>query len=239
MEVICEHCGVRLNLPDEKISTDKVVHLTCPKCKKKFPLDPRGKGARKVPSPRTGQEGGENDLLVSFAESKSASKNEEEGYSYKDYARDGELDFLEEGTKLALVLENNGEFFHKIKGALETLGYKSVSAPDTREATAKMRYYHFDFVLISDGFDGQQLEKSPILNYLNRISMPMRRRMFVALLGDRFRTMDNMISFALSANVTINKKDLDQLTYILKKAISEDEKFYKVLMDELKDLGKV
>lgn len=239
MEVICEHCEARLNLPEEKIPTDKVIHLTCPKCKKKFNLDPRGKAPLQAHSLRGGQEGEKDDLFGRFVEDKPASTGEDEGYSYKDYARDGELDFLEEGTKLALVLENNEEFLEKIHGALQTLGYKCVSAPDTREATGKMRYFHFDLVILSDGFDGQQLERSPVLNYLNRMSMPVRRRMFVALLADRFRTMDNMISFALSANVTINKKDLDRLISILKKATSENEKFYKPFIDELKDLGKI
>lgn len=239
MEVICEHCSVRLNLPDEKIPADKSVHLTCPRCKKKFTLDPRGKGSRKAPTLRKEQEGVEEDLLVSFVESKPASTSDDEGYGYKDYAREGDLDFLEEGAKLALVLENKAEFLDKIKESLGTLGYKCVSAPDTREATGKMRYFHFDLVILSDGFDGQQLERSPVLNFVNRMSMPVRRRMFIALLGDRFRTMDNMISFALSANVTINKKDLDRLTSILKKAISENEKFYKAFIDELKDLGKI
>ena len=42
----------------------------------------------------------------------------------------------------------------------------------------------------------------------------------------------------MSANVVINTKDVDKLQLILKKAISENEKFYKVFVDALVQTGK-
>jgi hypothetical protein len=50
--------------------------------------------------------------------------------------------------------------------------------------------------------------------------------------------MDNMMTFAMSANLVINPADLDKLQAVLKKAISENDRFYKVFMDTLKDLGR-
>ncbi|MBW1722121.1 MAG: zinc-ribbon domain-containing protein [Deltaproteobacteria bacterium] len=222
MEVTCEHCGVKIKVPDEKIPRDKRIKLTCPKCGQKFPL----------PSPRGPQ-------LDDLSQGGQGADREPDSYGYRDYAEDEELVFFEEGTLLALVLENNPEHLEKITGALKELGYQCIPAPDTRDATGKMRFHRFDLVILSDGFDGQTLERSPVLNYLNRMSMSVRRRMFVALLGDRFKTMDHMMAFAMSANVVINKKDLERLTLVLKKAVSENDKFYKIFMDELRELGKI
>jgi len=46
------------------------------------------------------------------------------------------------------------------------------------------------------------------------------------------------MAFARSANVVINLKDIDKLHLVLKKAIAENEKFYKVFMDALVETGR-
>lgn len=232
MEIICENCQAKLNIPDEKLPKEQVLKVTCPKCKNKITLDTR---KDEPPDPS----GATDDFRLQFIESQADSEKGENKYSYEDYSDDKDLDFFEEGVKLALVLENSPEQREKIRQAVEVLGYKFIIAPDTRDATGKLRFHHFDLIVLSDGFDGQVLERSPILNYLNRLSMSVRRRVFAALLGDRFKTMDNMMAFALSANVVINKKDLDRLEAVLKRSISENEKFYKVFMDELAELGRI
>ena len=50
--------------------------------------------------------------------------------------------------------------------------------------------------------------------------------------------MDHMMAFAMSANMVINSNDLDRLTAILKHAISDNEKFYKVFKDTMAEAGK-
>ena len=47
-----------------------------------------------------------------------------------------------------------------------------------------------------------------------------------------------MAAFAMSANLVISLNDLDKLSIILKRAVSENEKFYKVFFDTLKEVGK-
>jgi predicted Zn finger-like uncharacterized protein len=232
MEVTCEHCNTKLNIPDEKIPKGQVVKFTCPKCKEKISLDTRQEATEKPSPAETGE------LQPDSVASKGAAEKEEGGYGYQDYSDDKALDFFEEGTKLALVMEGDDGRAQKVKRAVEELGYQYVPTSSTRDATGKLRFHHFDLIIISDGFDGQQLEQSPILNYLNRMGMTVRRRIFVALLGDKFKTKDDMMTFAMSANVVINNKDMDRMGAILKKAITENEKFYKVYTDLLVETGK-
>jgi hypothetical protein len=47
-----------------------------------------------------------------------------------------------------------------------------------------------------------------------------------------------MMAFAMSANLVVNPEDLPNIRLILKKSASDNEKFYKVFMDTLKELGK-
>ncbi|MDP6179308.1 MAG: hypothetical protein QGG48_05395 [Desulfatiglandales bacterium] len=50
------------------------------------------------------------------------------------------------------------------------------------------------------------MDSSPILNYLNHLSIEVRRQMFLVLMDDQLKTMDNMMAFAMSANAVVNKK---------------------------------
>ena len=52
------------------------------------------------------------------------------------------------------------------------------------------------------------------------------------------KTRDQMKAFALSADLVVNPRDLNQLTAVLKNSIAEKEKFYKVFMDTMKEVGK-
>ena len=101
-----------------------------------------------------------------------------------------------------------------------------------------MRFHFFELVIVSDGFDGQDLDNSPILNYLNHISIADRRKIFVALIGERFKSMDNLMAFAMSANAVINPKDTDKFSAMLKGAVSDHERFYKVFTETLVEVGR-
>ncbi len=228
METTCEHCKAKLNIPDEKIPKNQTVKISCPKCKKKMTLN-----AAKKKQNETGS------FHLQFIEPSRAKESGEDSYGYGDYSEDQALAFYEEGTRLALVMDNNSEHVENIRMDVGQLGYKAISAPSIRDAIGRMRYHHFDLVILSDGFDGQSLERNPILSYLNNLSMAVRRRMFVTLMGEGFKTMDDMMAFALSVNLVVNTKELDKLSAILKRAISDYEKFYKVFMDTMVELGKV
>ena len=213
MDVTCKSCGTTLKIPDEKLPPNQAVSVTCPKCKGKIRIEPSDR------------------RLVSAKE-----EFEEAGIEYEDDT--SPLEFFEEGTRLALVLDGDEANVTEITPALEELSYKPILPTSIGEAMGKLRLYHFDLILLSDGFDGQNLERSPITNYLNHLSMSVRRKTFLVLLSQKFKTMDNMRAFGESANLVVNPDDLSSLPLILKKAISDNEKFYKVFMDTIKEVGK-
>jgi CheY-like chemotaxis protein/DNA-directed RNA polymerase subunit RPC12/RpoP len=225
MEVRCQHCKVKLNIPDEKLPKGQLVSINCPKCKQKFIVDTRIKVEKEVPSPPE-------------KEPPKSAPSEDDLYTYEDYSEDESIEFFEEDAKLALVMDSNSEHLEKIKGAVETLGYKFIQSPNVRDAMGKLRFHHFDLLILSNGFDGTDLDDSPIMRYLNHISISVRRKMFLTLLDSRFKTMDNMMAFARSANLVVNEKDIDKLEPILKKAIADHERFYKVFFDTLVETGK-
>ena len=218
MDITCSSCGTTLSVPDEKLPQNQVVNITCPKCKGKIKVDTRELGLK--PAAR-----------------KKEKEAEEEFFS--EYENDtGPLEFFEEGVKLAIVLESDDLRLSDIIPALEELGYKIIQPLALQEAMSKIRLHPFDMIILSDGFDGKGLEGNPIINYLNHLSMSVRRKIFLVLVSDRFKTMDNMMAFAISANLVVNPEDLPNMRLILKKGTSENEKFYKVFTDTLREVGR-
>ena len=235
MEVSCGKCHTRFTIPDDKVPKDKVIKLTCPKCKGSITL-----GSELPPqAPESKAATNGEEFRLRFIDAKESKKPAEESYSYEDYSGDQSLEFFEEGTKLALVMADSQEHSELIRGAVEKIGHKFIVTPNTRDAIGKLRFHHFDLIILAEGFDGQPLDHSAILNYLNRLPMTVRRRIFLALVSDSFKTMDNMMAFAMSANVVINTKDTEKLDLVLRKAIAENERFYKVFKDTLVETGKV
>jgi len=209
MDVTCDSCGAAFKIPDEKLPPNQVVSITCPKCKGKIKVDTK--------KPDKGIVSGETN----------------------EFEQDSSpLELFEEGTRLALVLHGDEGQVNNISSVLEELSYKPIVAPSAQDAMGKLRLHHFDLIILSDGFDGQNLEGSPVTHYLNHLSMSVRRKIFLVLVSDKFKTMDNMTALTLSANLVINPADLSKLRLILNKAIPDHEKFYKIFMDTLKEAGK-
>ncbi len=224
MEIICDNCSTKLNVPDEKIPEGRQVKISCPKCSEKMILDPDKKEMNKsVSSEKT-----HGDLILKKSESTEA--YEAEGAT--------SFGFYHQEAKLVLVAENDPELAEKIEQAIEKMGYQSIPAENTNQAISKMRFHQFQLLILSETFDGLDLDQNPILTYLNHLSMSMRRKMFVALIGNSFNTMDQMMAFVMSANLVINKRDVDNLAGILTNAITDNDQFYKVFYDTLKETGR-
>ena len=225
MDVICDNCHVKINVPEEKIPVGKRVSIRCPKCQNRVAIPAVSES-----------EDTATDLDVIVEEGGESGEDASIRASEVD---DSFLEFYEEGAKLALVLENHPEDLERARQAVEDLGYRYVTAENTRAAVGKMRLYHFDLVMISDQFDDIDLEQSPVLQYLNNLSMSLRRVVFLVLVGQEYKTLDNMKAFVLSANLVVNRKDMDKFTAILKQALSDHQRFYKVFMDTLAEVGKI
>ena len=236
MEVKCSQCKVKFSIPDGKIPEGRAVRISCPKCGHKIKIEAR-ETSPNTPSPAPSVMDMENQHIDTM-ESKQGREAEEELLS-EDYADadDEALLFLGGDAKLALLMIDN-DMEQEIKQPVEELGFKAILSTDTRAALEKLRFHHFNLILLTDGFDGIELGNNPIMNYLNHMSMSSRRRIFLTLLSNYLHTMDSMTAYAMSANMVINLKDIANLSAILKKGLTDHEKFYKIFMDTLLEVGK-
>jgi len=153
-------------------------------------------------------------------------------------ASDKPFDFVGEDGETALICEADEGAKEKISAALKTLGYQITEASSVRDALKKMRFHVYDLVVLNETFDTQNPDANDILSYLQSLGMSVRRQMFVALVSERFRTMDNMAAFNKSVNIIISSKNLDDAATILKRGISDNAVFYRVFKEALTKTGK-
>ncbi len=233
MEISCNSCQKKINIPEEKLPKDQAFNVTCPGCKNKIRVDQHLTPAKVEGNKEEEQE--ETPVQKPPEEEpanapKMAIIDEFEG-------DDDELVIYEEDDQLALILdEKNKDLWTDV---LKEKDYKIQYANSPEHAVHKMKFTQFHFVALNENFGGVSLEESAVYKSIIELPMELRRNIFVALAGKNFKSLNDMEAFKFSVNLVVNEKDFGKLGDILKKSIGEFEMFYKVFKETLKALGKI
>jgi DNA-binding NtrC family response regulator len=153
-------------------------------------------------------------------------------------AADKPFDFVEEEGETALICESDPSLREKISAAMKLLGYMITEAVSAKDALKKMRFHPYEAVILNERFDATVPDENDVLRYLESLSMEARRDMFVALITERFRSMDNMAAFNKSVNLIINTKNINDVGTIIKRGVSENAAFYRVFKESMQKMGK-
>lgn len=215
MDIVCNNCSSKFRIPDGKLPVGRVTNLPCPKCKVRISIDPaKAKGGR----------------MHGFEQSSDNSTYD---------SADKPFDFIEEEGLTALLCEQNPLARTTIQNALNLMDYQITIAENARDALKRMRYHVYDLIVINESFDTKNPDSNGVLIYLERLSMQVRRQIFVAMVSSRYRTMDNMMSFHASVNLIINIKNIEDIGKILSRGITDTELFYRVYKETLKETGRI
>jgi len=233
MDITCEQCQGRFKIPDEKVPKDRSFSVTCPKCRNKIPVDartatPEPADKETPPSAPPSEPGpaAEKSLLDEVAAG---------GYD----ASEKPFDFVEEGVETALLCESDAGVKSKLHGVLDALGYQATEPATAVDALKQMRFHIFDLIILNEMFDTDNPDECDVLESLQQLSMETRRQIFVALITDRFRTMDDMAAFNRSVNLIVNPKNIDEIEKILQRAVADNAAFYRVYSEALVSTGRV
>jgi hypothetical protein len=209
MQVSCQECQARFELPEEKMPQDREVWLVCPTCRAPFPWK-APQGSPSSGQPETFDESG--DLLP--------------------------IDIVAEGVETALLCATNAQHLQVAQQALKHLGYFVSLAQSAKSALIKLRNNDYNLFVLDETFEGGKQEKEILLQFIQQMPIHARRQCFFCILSEEARTLDNMAAFVSCANLIINLRDLGQTEPILQKAITEHKNFYKVLVQESKEAQK-
>jgi len=223
MQITCSSCSRDINIPDDKVPQGQAFNLTCPGCKTKMRVDQH----LKPPEPEPG-----------FGEGASGALDTTSMLVDEDFDDgDEEIEIYDEHDKIALILDRKNH--DTWTTALTDLEYKLQSAKSPEHAVHKLKFNQYHVVAFHEKFGDTTQETSPLYEYIRDMPMDTRRKTFMAMVGENFKTLDNMEALANSVNLVINQKDMDQLETILKKSTGENDNFYKVYRETMTALGKL
>ena len=217
MQVECPSCAKEINIPDNKIPQGQAFNLNCPGCKTKMRVDQH----LKPPEPGPEESLDTSSMII--------------GEDFSD--EEEEIEIYDEHDQIALILDRQNDDLWST--ALTELDYKLQRAKSPEHAIHKLRFNQYHVVAIHEKFGDTTLETSPLYEFVRDMPMDTRRKTFVALVGEKFKTLDNMEALSYSVNLVINQNDFEQLETVLKKSIGENETFYKVYRETMTALGKI
>jgi len=227
VRIQCDHCQAVFNVPDEKMPRGKQFKATCSKCRRTIIVEPRG---------ASGGKGATIGVDVSLAEVADAPTAIEADLDTTS-TYDSPLEVLEEGAMSALVCVDEPERLKAVKEALDELNYYSSVASSVKEALSKLRYNQYDLVMLDEEFCGESADNNTILRYLQPMPMSTRRNIFLMLISNQIRTLDNLMAFANSVNAVINVSDTQKVKLVLERAMADHRRFYKVYRDLVQVIG--
>lgn len=145
---------------------------------------------------------------------------------------------FEENQRLALVCDDVPDHQALIRTALQELGFKIHIPSNSADAVERMRKNSYEVIVLDEEYQGSSAHDNQVLKTIHAMTMPVRRYIFVTLLGKQFKTLDNMMAFAKSVNAVVNVNDVPQVKGILRQGMAENAQFYRVFQEVLREAGR-
>ncbi len=146
--------------------------------------------------------------------------------------------YFDIGTKItSLICTKNEDFAGHVIKILKDMNNKIYHAQSVQDALEKIKFNQYDLIIIDEGFDGN-INEDKVLTFVRNMAPVHRRKVFVILFGNNWKTADEMTAFAMSVNLLINKSNLEELKGVITQAMIQNQKNYKIFNDIIAGLGK-
>ncbi len=239
MEVTCQACSTKLNIPDEKVPQNAVFKVTCPKCQNKIQVSTKAEGAEaSSPAAAPAEAAPPPSMGAPPPSSEPPPPPESTTFEEEDLGAMAttEDDFVED-QKLALICFDQPKVQAGVRTALEGLGYTVHVPSKVEDALQRLRQNKYEVVLLHEAYGGSA-ESNLVLQTIQPMAMPLRRHMCVGLVGKSFRTLDNMMAFVKSVSFVVAERELAKIKAITRQATAANDQFYRVFREALRDAGK-
>lgn len=252
MVIICQQCTARLQLDDTKIPSRSFT-VRCPKCQHMINAQPpaqtgeqsalslnggassagnsRFERPRPAPAYKLDEESDGNgaasgapadkdevaQLLASLLQRAMTTAADEASKSAPRRAF---------GHRRALICAEAEHRFAVARALVEN-GYEVYVAEDTTQAIERMREDQMDVVLLDPLFDQPEQGAAFIKREVAALRPAARRRLFFVHLSPDLRSGDAHMAFVNHANLTINPTEIEEMPYVLERAIRNYNELYR------------
>jgi predicted Zn finger-like uncharacterized protein len=251
MVIICQQCTARLQLDDTKVPARSFT-VRCPKCQHMINAQPPAPaaGEQQGAAALSGNAAAGNSRFERPRPAPAYKPDEEAADSTRDAAapdKDDAAQLLASlfqramataaasskpterrgfGHRRALICAGD-EYRFAVARALVENGYEAYVAEDTTQAIERMREDHMDVVLLDPQFDLPEQGAAFIKREVSALRPAARRRLFFVHLLTDARSGDGHAAFVNHANLTINPSEIEEMPYVLERAIRNFNDLYR------------
>ncbi len=212
MQAACTQCGSKIVVDDAKVP-DRPFQVRCPKCQAvaKFP----GRSAVVAPP---AEEPTPEPAPVAAAEMRAQ--------LMAQVRREMSLGGPQAGSHRALVAIVDPALAGSVTVLLSRLGYEVDAIEDAAEGGRLMEQGIHDIVFTTRTVAAQGKAET-LYQRLNRLSPDARRRLFVVLVGDDFKTGDGTQAWVCLSDLVVQTRDVATADNILRNTLFERSRLYQ------------
>lgn len=214
MQAACPQCAQRIVIDDAKVP-DRAFSVRCPKCQNvvKFP----GRGAAEPPPAEAEAPVAEPPAAPSAPEAVAGQVRSFRPALPKIEGR-------------ALVSLGDRGHVAAVSGPLALLGVQVDPLDNPEEGARLVEQGVYDMVVTGRAVAAQGRPET-IYQRVCRLSPEGRRRIFMILVGDEFKSGDGTQAFTVMADLVLNPRDLANSAHLVAAIVGERQRLYQVFSD--------
>lgn len=222
MQALCPQCSQKIVIDDAKVP-DRAFNVRCPRCQTvvKLPGKDAADGAAAAPPAMPPPAGpSEEELRAQMAQIR------------RDSGGDGS-----QGPQALVAFPNAGQAA-PIALALTRLGYH-VDTVDDFEHAARLLEQGVHDVVATARLAGAAGRPESLYQRMIRLSPDQRRRIFVILVGDEFKSGDGTQAFLVMADLVLSAREAGAGDLAIRATIAERKRLYQAYDDSRKKYEEV
>ena len=224
MQATCSQCASRIQIDDSKVP-DRPFKVKCPKCQALITLP--GKSAA-APA--------ESEAPAAPASGAEAPAATPAPPAYvpppppPSAAAVARRERASESQNDAIIALAPGPATAALQAALVSLGY-NVDAVDDIEEGARLIEQGVYEVAVTSRTPPEAGKPETLAQRLLRLATDSRRRLFVILVGEEFRTADGTQAWVAQADLVVHTNDAGRCEHLIRSTLTERKRLYQPLVD--------
>jgi predicted Zn finger-like uncharacterized protein len=213
----CPQCSARIQIDDAKVPV-RPFKVRCPKCQNVMPLPGRAQdpaeatGSGLMPVPPPSPEARPEPMLSQAALERA------------ERAAAGEHD---------AIIALSGPSAEVLQKALEHLGFHADVVEDVEEGARLLEQGVYE-VAVTSLSAAEPGRPETLAQRMFRMSLDTRRRVFVVLVSEEFRSGDGTQAWAVQADMVLHPGDMSRAEHLIRATINERKRLYQPLEDARK-----
>jgi CheY-like chemotaxis protein len=221
----CPQCAMSLTFDDERLPTEP-FNVLCPRCRQTVTIMPPPKEEPRLPGTTGALDvnalpaSDEPDPLRKLIELLTAGIKQ---------SQPSQPDVNKWQRRRVLLCLDDAQLRETLRGALPPSRYEIFSANLAPEAIEILHESRAEVIVLSPTFDSEHQGGGAMMQYINTLTPPVRRRTYVVLVSPQLRTLDTYLAFANGVNLTVHPEDVASFQSIFERSIRDYNELYRPL----------